>query len=112
MWVRPGRRRPVPLPGARRWTRSRRCPAPIPGERTRAAAPPDPGAGSARPDGLGHRPAWRSPCSQLTNYRGPVQDYRERLRAPLAWWLIAGLCVLILGSELFAGYSLAVGVAV
>jgi hypothetical protein len=41
-----------------------------------------------------------------------VPDYRERLRAPLAWWLIGGLCVLILGSELFAGYSLAVGAVI
>jgi hypothetical protein len=41
-----------------------------------------------------------------------VHDYRERLRAPAAWWLIGAVCVLVLGSELFAGYSLAVGVAV
>ncbi len=41
-----------------------------------------------------------------------MRDYRERLRAPIAWWLISGVCVLILGTELFAGFSLAVGVAV
>ena len=39
-----------------------------------------------------------------------MHDYHERLRVPASWWLIAGLCVLILGSELFAGYSLTVGV--
>ncbi len=41
-----------------------------------------------------------------------MRDYRERLRAPIGWWLISGMCVLILGTELFAGFSLAVGVAV
>ena len=41
-----------------------------------------------------------------------MHDYRERLRVPVAWWLISGACVLILGTELFAGYSLTVGVLV
>lgn len=41
-----------------------------------------------------------------------MRDYRERLRAPVAWWLIGGICVIVLGTELFAGFSLAVGVAV
>jgi len=39
-----------------------------------------------------------------------MRDYRERLRVPAAWWLVTGLCVLILGTELFAGYSVTVGV--
>jgi hypothetical protein len=30
-------------------------------------------------------------------------DYRERLRVPLAWWLLAVPIVLILGATLFAG---------
>jgi hypothetical protein len=29
-----------------------------------------------------------------------VRYYHERLRVPLAWWLISGLCVVILGTEL------------
>lgn len=39
-----------------------------------------------------------------------MRDYRERLRVPAVWWLVTGLCVLILGTELFAGYSVLVGV--
>ena len=47
-------------------------------------------------------------------------DYHERLRAPVAWWLISGLCVIILGTELlgsildtklFGSFSETVGVA-
>jgi hypothetical protein len=41
-----------------------------------------------------------------------MRDYHERLRVPIAWWLIAALCVIILGAELFAGFSLLIGVAV
>jgi hypothetical protein len=41
-----------------------------------------------------------------------MRVYHERLRAPIAWWLIACVCVIVLGTELFAGFSLAVGVAV
>jgi hypothetical protein len=39
-----------------------------------------------------------------------MRDYRERLRVPAVWWLVTGGCVLILGTELFAGYSVIVGV--
>ena len=39
-----------------------------------------------------------------------MRDYRERLRVPASWWLVASGCVLILGTELFAGYSVTVGV--
>ena len=38
-----------------------------------------------------------------------MRDYRERLRVPAVWWLVTGVCVLILGTELFAGYSVIVG---
>jgi hypothetical protein len=41
-----------------------------------------------------------------------MRDYHERLRPPIAWWLISAMCVLLLGTELFAGFSLTVGVAV
>jgi hypothetical protein len=41
-----------------------------------------------------------------------MRDYHERLRVPTSWWLIAGMCVLILGTELFAGYNLIVGAAI
>jgi hypothetical protein len=39
-----------------------------------------------------------------------MRDYRERLRVPAVWWLVTGMCVLILGTELFAGYSVTAGV--
>jgi hypothetical protein len=39
-----------------------------------------------------------------------MRDYRERLRVPAVWWLVTGACVLILGTELFAGYSVILGV--
>jgi hypothetical protein len=32
-----------------------------------------------------------------------MSDYRERLRVPLAWWLLAVPTVLILGATLYAG---------
>ena len=38
-----------------------------------------------------------------------MRDYRERLRVPTVWWLVTGVCVLILGTELFAGYSVTIG---
>ena len=39
-----------------------------------------------------------------------MRNYRERLRVPAVWWLVTGVCVLILGTELFAGYSVIAGV--
>ncbi len=34
-----------------------------------------------------------------------MHDYRERLRVPLAWWLLAVPTVLILGATLYAGLA-------
>ncbi len=34
-----------------------------------------------------------------------MHDYRERLRVPLAWWLLAMPTVLILGATLYAGLA-------
>ncbi len=34
-----------------------------------------------------------------------MHDYRERLRVPLAWWLLALPSVLILGATLYAGLA-------
>jgi hypothetical protein len=34
-----------------------------------------------------------------------MHDYRERLRVPLAWWLLAVPTVLILGATLYAGLT-------
>jgi len=34
-----------------------------------------------------------------------MRDYRERLRVPLAWWLLAMPTVLILGATLYAGLA-------
>lgn len=41
-----------------------------------------------------------------------MRHYHERLRVPIAWWFISAMCVLILGTELFAGFSLTVGLAI
>ena len=38
--------------------------------------------------------------------------YRERLHAPISWWLASVACVLILGSIVWAGFSVAIGLAV
>ena len=32
-----------------------------------------------------------------------MSEYRERLHVPLAWWLLAAPCVLIIGATLYAG---------
>ena len=34
-----------------------------------------------------------------------MHDYRERLRVPLAWWLLAVPTVLIIGATLYAGLA-------
>jgi Protein of unknown function (DUF3093) len=41
-----------------------------------------------------------------------MRDYHERLHAPISWWLIALLCVIVLGTELVAGYTLLIGVII
>jgi hypothetical protein len=41
-----------------------------------------------------------------------MRDYHERLRVPILWWFIAAMCVLILGTELVAGYSVIIGIAI
>src|SRR5207247_11389664 len=56
-----------------------------------------PGAGSRRP-----RPRHDSIRSTTL---GCMHDYRERLRVPLAWWLLAVPTVLILGATLYAGLA-------
>jgi hypothetical protein len=40
-----------------------------------------------------------------------MRDYRERLHAPLSWWLLAIPVVVLLGGELYAGVGGAAGVA-
>jgi hypothetical protein len=39
-------------------------------------------------------------------------NYHERLRVPIVWWFINGICVIILGTELVAGFPVIVGVAI
>jgi Protein of unknown function (DUF3093) len=34
-----------------------------------------------------------------------MRSYREHLRVPVSWWLLAVPCVAILGAEVFAGFS-------
>lgn len=38
--------------------------------------------------------------------------YRERLHVPISWWLAGAACVLILGTMLAAGLSVAIGIAI
>jgi hypothetical protein len=41
-----------------------------------------------------------------------MRVYRERLGVPATWWLVAALCVVMLGTTLWAGLSIIVGAAV
>ena len=40
-----------------------------------------------------------------------MRNYREQLRAPASWWLLAMLCVAMLGTTLWAGFSLVIAAA-
>jgi len=40
-----------------------------------------------------------------------MRVYRERLGAPASWWLVSAVCVLLFGTTLWAGLSVAVAVA-
>jgi hypothetical protein len=61
------------------------------------AAPPRPSAN--------HAP-------HVTNYRGLMRNYRERLRVPASYWLLGLVCAAITGTTLWAGFSVAVAIAV
>lgn len=41
-----------------------------------------------------------------------MPDYHERLHVPVSWWLISAMCVIVLGTEAFAGFPLWVGAIV
>jgi hypothetical protein len=38
--------------------------------------------------------------------------YYERLRVPVSWWLVSAACVLILGTTLWAGFSVVTGLLI
>jgi hypothetical protein len=38
--------------------------------------------------------------------------YYERLRVPVSWWLTSATCVIMLGTTLWAGFSVVIGVTV
>ena len=40
-----------------------------------------------------------------------MRVYRERLGVPFSWWLVTTACVLLLGTTLWAGLSVTIGVA-
>lgn len=44
--------------------------------------------------------------------RNRERFYYERLRVPVSWWLVSASCVLILGTTLWAGFSVAIGLIV
>ncbi len=41
-----------------------------------------------------------------------MHSYRERLRAPLTWWLAGGVTMLLLGAIVWTGFDLAITLAV
>ena len=41
-----------------------------------------------------------------------MPSYRERLRAPLTWWLGGGICVFIFGAIVWTGFDAAITLAV
>ncbi len=65
--------------------------------RTVRAAPPRPSANHAL---------------HVTNYRGLMRNYREQLRVPASYWVLGLLTAAILGSTLWAGFSVGVAIAV
>jgi hypothetical protein len=48
----------------------------------------------------------------VTNYRSQMGNYRERLRVPASYWALGLLCAAIMGSTLWAGFSVGVAIAV
>src|SRR5499425_659240 len=99
-WVSVAGHRPVPAIPARsgrhRWPVPRRWEASRPGA-------PDPwcSARSVAPS----RP-------HVTNYRGLMRVYHERLRVPLSWWVVGLATIAILATEVIPGWPLPVQVAI
>src|SRR5262249_44328142 len=51
-------------------------------------------------------------CPHVTNYRGLMRVYHERLRVPFSWWLLGLATMLLLATEVVAGYALPIAVAI
>src|ERR1019366_59190 len=47
----------------------------------------------------------------VTNYRGHMRNYRERLQVPWSWWVLGMLTAVILATTLWAGFSIFVAIA-
>src|SRR5262249_30029757 len=47
----------------------------------------------------------RAITSPANHYRGPMRVYHERLWAPVPWWLVGLAVIVILGTELAAGFG-------
>src|SRR5215472_1937738 len=54
----------------------------------------------------------RTITSHVTNYRGLMRVYRERLRVPVSWWLLGLVVMVILSAELAAGFGALVVAAI
>src|SRR4249919_2729435 len=93
---------PARAPG-RRWPA---VPSPSRACRCRPAAGRCPGSRRARRARPGdHAIAVAPSRPHVTNYRGLMRVYREWLRAPLSWWLLGLVVIVILGAELAAGFG-------
>jgi hypothetical protein len=53
-----------------------------------------------------------SHAPHITNYGGLMRNYRERLRVPISYWLLGLISVAIIGTTLWAGFSVGVAIAV
>ncbi len=51
-------------------------------------------------------------CPHVTNYRGLMRVYHERLRVPLSWWLVGLATIALLATEVVPGWPLPVEAAI
>src|SRR2546430_3423547 len=75
-----------------------------------AASPGAVAAGAPRPPSRATSVA--PSCPHVTNYRGLMRVYHERLRVPFSWWLLGLATMLLLATEVVAGFAWPVAVAV
>ena len=52
-----------------------------------------------------------SHAPHVTNYRGHMRNYRERLRVPWSWWGLGILSAAIFATTLWAGFSIFIAIA-
>src|SRR5271165_22701 len=55
---------------------------------------------------------WPRHALHVTNYRGAMHCYRERLYSPLSWWLVGMLSALTFGAVVWTGFDVAITIAI